>query len=386
MNTSWPVLKLGDISQSIDYGLTASADFDIKSNRFLRITDLKDGAVVWNDVPGCHCDAKELEKYRLALGDIVFARTGATTGKSYLVSDVYSDAVFASYLIRVKPDPKRIDSCYLAHYFQTPFYWQQIGQNSTGSAQAGVNATKLGALDVAVPPIAEQKRIAAILDKADALRQKRKQSLKLLDEFIRSVFLEMFGDPVVNPMGWEVNTLDELGKITTGSTPPSGLEKMFGGEIPFMTPGDLENGELTPKRFVTDDGAIHSRIVRPGSTLVCCIGATIGKVGIVDTKSAFNQQINAIEWNDKISDIYGYHCLRFFKPIIIARGKSTTLPILKKSLFAKLVIPKPPIKLQSKFSIVVRKAEGLNDKSNASMNELNTLFNSLVQRAFRGEL
>ena len=107
---------------------------------------------------------------------------------------------------------------------------------------------------------------------------------------------------------------------------------MFDGPIPFVTPGDLESDDSV-KRSVTEAGAVEVGTVRPGATLVCCIGATIGKIGRAAVRSAFNQQINAVEWGRSVHDTYGFSVLRFFKPTIIAWGASTTLPILKKSAF-----------------------------------------------------
>lgn len=203
---SWPMVKLGDASNKIDYGLTASAVDKYDGLKFLRITDLQDDAVNWANVPSCECSPSEYENNRLEVGDIVFARTGATTGKSYLIRELGHRAVFASYLIRVRPG-RDVDSIYLSHFFKSPKYWQQISSMANGAAQPGVNSSKLKELEVPLPPLSEQKRIAAILDKADAIRRKRQQAIQLADDFLRAVFLDMFGDPVTNPKGWEVKSL-----------------------------------------------------------------------------------------------------------------------------------------------------------------------------------
>lgn len=124
----WSRLPLSEIASKIDYGVTASAKSEPIGPRFLRITDIQDGAVNWSTVPHCDAPEKKLKSALLQSGDIVFARTGATTGKSFLLTDLHEAAVFASYLIRVRPSPDVIPS-YLAHFFQTPDYWQQIKSN-----------------------------------------------------------------------------------------------------------------------------------------------------------------------------------------------------------------------------------------------------------------
>src|SRR5262249_2162722 len=138
----WPEVKLEELATSVDYGLTASAIAEDYGPKFLRITDIQDGFVNWETVPYCRCDENDSKRFGLASGDIVFARTGATTGKSYLIRECPDNSVFASYLIRVRPKPS-IDSGYLFHFFQTQEYWRQVAKYSTGTAQAGVNASKL---------------------------------------------------------------------------------------------------------------------------------------------------------------------------------------------------------------------------------------------------
>ncbi len=240
-------------------------------------------------------------------------------------------------------------------------------------------------IPVSVPPLAEQKRIAAILDAADALRAKRREALAQLDALLQSTFLTLFGDPVTNPMGWELHSLKELGKVKTGGTPPSAKTGMFDGPIPFITPGDLGSGRPA-KRTVTEAGAAEAEIVRAGATLVCCIGATIGKMGKAEIRSSFNQQINAVEWAKNIDDEYGLGVLTFFKAQIAKAGASTTLPILKKSSFEKIRIPLPPLPLQRRFAAIVESVERQKTAQRAHLAELDALFAALQHRAFRGEL
>ena len=148
-----------------------------------------------------------------------------------------------------------------------------------------LNKAKLKRLQIPLPTLAEQKRIAAILDAADALRAKRREALAQLDALLQSTFLDMFGDPVTNPLGWDVKPLKDLGNVQTGATPPSKFDGMFGGEIPFVTPSDLKETWVESSRTVTSAGAAKSRIVSGGATLVCCIGATVGKMGKYSRKN-----------------------------------------------------------------------------------------------------
>jgi type I restriction enzyme S subunit len=260
-----------------------------------------------------------------------------------------------------------------------------LAQAITGTAQPQITRQSLTAISIPVPPLAEQRRIAEVLDRAEALRARRRVALTQLDSLTQSIFLDLFGDPAANLKGWALKRLVELGRVVTGGTPPSAKPGMFEGPIPFVTPGDLESDEPV-KRSLTLAGAEESRTVRAGATLVCCIGATIGKMGVARIQSAFNQQLNAIEWSGEVDDLYGYAVLRFFKPTIKAWGASTTLPILKKSSFEKIEIPVPPLPLQREFARRFQASEKLRGANKASLHGLDELFASLQDRAFRGEL
>jgi type I restriction enzyme S subunit len=288
------------------------------------------------------------------------------------------------------PEPGVSDAGYLYHWLRANRpYLESLGNGATFKE---VSKAVVSRVEIPLPhkngkpDMDEQKRIAAILDKADGIRRKRKQALRLTDDFLRSVFLDMFGDPVTNPKGWNEDELKSLGKVITGSTPPSKKEGMFDGDIPFVTPGDLTGGHVSSRRTVTAEGAKNSRIVRPGATFVCCIGATIGKMGKAAIRSAFNQQINAVEWDDRVSGDYGLEALKFFKATIASRGSSTTLPILNKSAFQCLKIPLPPRTLQDQFSATIKSQHCLRQKQEAAATAEDNLFASLQQRAFRGEL
>lgn len=218
MNFDFPTRQLSDLAAEIDYGVTASASSIDTGTKFLRITDIQDGSVEWGDVPFCEASESKLRSARLDDGDIVFARTGATTGKSFLIKSPPAGAVFASYLIRVRPSPS-VDPGYLAHFFQSSQYWIQISKKTQGAAQGGVNATSLGEIKIPLPPLDEQRRIAAILDKADALRRKRKRALSLLDNLPQAIFQEMFGDLVETAKGQTSSLGDVVSGIESGWSP-----------------------------------------------------------------------------------------------------------------------------------------------------------------------
>ena len=161
----WKIEPLGEISSAIQYGYTAKSSQEQIGPRFLRITDIQNDSVVWDRVPFCKIEDKDMGKYLLEENDFVFARTGATVGKSYLIRGNIPESVFASYLIRVRLQRSVVDPRYVAYFFKSLNYWQQINENQAGIGQPNVNGKKLGQLQIPIAPLEQQKRIVAEIEK-----------------------------------------------------------------------------------------------------------------------------------------------------------------------------------------------------------------------------
>lgn len=321
-----------------------------------------------------------LSSGKLKQDDILFCLRGSL-GK-FAVNKSGLKGAIASSLVLIRPK-KGLDVDYLKNYFRSEQFQRLIEKADNSSSQPNLSATRVKKFPIPLPSLSEQKAIVAKLDRAQGLIDIDKEMLAKYDELIQSVFLKMFGNPVTNPKGWKVKTLKELGDIQTGKTPSTKVEEYFEGDIPFVTPSNLGENSISPTRFLSKDGLENSRKVRKGTTLVCCIGATIGKIGMTEKISGFNQQINSIEWNNEfVLDEVGYQGMRFFKDEIKSNAKSTTLPILKKSLFEGLKFPVFEKDLQENFVDMYYRIKLQKDKTNKSLKKSRELFSSLLQGAF----
>ncbi len=173
----WSWTRLGGISADIHYGYTASADQQMKDVRLLRITDIQNGSVNWELVPGCEIEEKKVADYQLKDGDILIARTGGTIGKSYLVSGINLCSVFASYLIRVRHLEEMFPD-FIKTYLGSRLYWRQLYASSMGTGQPNVNGNALKNLVFALPPLAEQHRIVAKVNELMMICDSLKEGLK----------------------------------------------------------------------------------------------------------------------------------------------------------------------------------------------------------------
>lgn len=319
----------------------------------------------------------------LQAGDVLLTIVG-TIGRAAVVEEV-QPLVFQRSVAILRPKTALVDSRFLFHTTQSPQFKEQLRRATNTSSQSGVYLGRLKEVVIGLPSLDEQRRIADILDKADELRSKRRAALETLETLSQAIFIEMFGDP--RSSQFPMRAIRDLGKVTTGRTPPSAKANMFDGPVPFITPGDLDSATgISAKRSLTEEGALNSRIVRKGSTFVCCIGATIGKTGIAQVASAFNQQINAIEWGDEISDFYGLFAMKQLRSEIKIRGASTTLPLMNKTDFAALNLPVPPISIQEDFEAAMSGLESSSQNQHESLFRHEKLFASLQQKAFQGAL
>lgn len=245
---------------------------------------------------------------------------------------------------------------------------------------------------VPVPPLTEQKRIAAIIDKADAIRRKRKKAIQLADEFLRAVFLDMFGDPISNPMGWQVKPLNQLARVTTGNTPPRKEDKYYGDHIEWIKSDNIN----TPSHFLTKaseylsiEGKQVARVVGQGSTLVTCIAGSfdcIGNAAYTNREVAFNQQINALTPLAGVSSWFLYALVLFSKKHIQSASTNSMKGMVSKGKMERIPMICPPLSLQQRFQDTFVRYLSLSEKLNRSSAVSNDVFNSLSQRAFSGQL
>lgn len=389
--------SLEEISESIDYGLTASASAKPVGPRILRITDIQNGCVSWHSVPYCACSESDQEKYGLRPGDIVFARTGATTGKSFLITDCPEATVFASYLIRVRPKPS-VHPAYLQYFFRTPAYWRQISFHTTGSTQPGMNATKLKSLTVPLLPRDEQEHIAAVLDKVDSILRKRQKSIQIADEFLRSVFIEMFGDPVTNPKAWEELPLYQVSEVRSGVAKGRNFNGRQTVTVPYMRVANVQDGhiDLTDiKEIEVFPEEVEKYRLQRGDILLT-EGGDPDKLG------------RGAVWEDQVSPcIHQNHIFsvrinrsgllpEFLSALIASKrgkayflkaGKQTTgIATINKTQLSQFPIFVPPCNLQDRYVAILTRTQHASRAQTELADKSQRLFGSLVQRAFRGEL
>lgn len=255
-----------------------------------------------------------------------------------------------------------------------------------------LNKAKLKKIQIPLPPLVEQKRIAGILDAADVLRAKRRESLAQLDSLLQSAFLGMFGDPVTNPMGWESPTLGSFCKTGSGGTPSRKESRRYyeGGTIPWVKSGELREALITETSEHITKAALKEtnvKLVPKGALLLALYGATVGRLGILDVEATTNQAVcHIIPEPHKAETIYLFHCLANLVKYLVGRGVGGAQPNISQGIVKTLSIPLPDLPLQRRFASIVESVERQRTRMRAHLEEIDALFKSLQARAFAGDL
>lgn len=293
----------------------------------------------------------------------------------------------------IRPHAGELDPRYLVHFLRQERVRKDGERKMTGSAgQRRVPEHFLANLKIPLPPLPEQRRIAEILDKADALRAKRRAALKKLDELTQSIFLDMFGDPATNPKGWPVHTIEEVAEIVSGATPRTDDASYWDGEVNWVTPKELSALESIyvseTERRITQRGleSCAASVLPPGSVLFSS-RAPIGHTAICTVPMATNQGFKSFVPNPSVLEPHFLlFWLRLRRSFLEGLGTGATFKEVSKAVVARIDLYVPPFDLQSQFAGRVVAVERIRAMQREERGQLDFLFASLQHRAFRGEL
>lgn len=347
------------------------------------------------------CNNKEITKYRLKRGDILFVRSslkkeGVAFCSSYESED---ECLFSSFMIRITCDSIKVYSPFLTYQLRSPSGRSQLLARSNTSTITNISQNGLKKVNVWLPPLETQKRIVELLDRAQTLIDKRKEQIALMDQLIQSLFYDMFGDPVLNPMGWEVKIFkDFLNNIDSGWSPkclayPANENKWGVLKLSAVTGGRYNSSQN--KQLPDDVFPKEKNEVKKGDLLFTRKNTKelVGSCAYVfDTPSKLQIPDIIFRLNTKndVEKLYIWGLFndqRFRSQITaLASGSAASMINISKAKLNKLVIIVPPLELQNIFADRVKNIEFQKNAMTTSLHELENNFNSLMQRAFKGEL
>lgn len=328
------------------------------------------------------------ERYNIEAGDILIAMSGATTGKIGLVPDNFCGLVLQNQRVgnfKVTA-PEKLHKGYLKHYVNSPFYQSKIFNTMAGAAQPNISSKQLEDIEIPLPLLPEQTRIAAILDQANALRLKRMESLAQLDSLSQAIFIEMFGDPVTNQFNFPLVPIVELVS--------KGRSKLIlsDGDVWNLNLDQIEpnTGRVLQKVQVTADKLGTSTFAfQAGTVLYSKLRPYLNKVVVADADGFATTELvplNCIETLIKPAFLAYFLRSKRFVDFATETVAGAKMPRMIMDAFWSYKLPLPPTSLQVSFNekiILIEKQRAMQLEQFA---ELDTLFSSLQHRAFSGEL
>lgn len=387
MIDSWQYIKLENICE-INLGKTPSRknhEYWGVGSSWLTISDLKDKYInnsrqqITNTaVSECKCKLVKkgtlLMSFKLSIGKLAFTQ-----------KDIYTNEAIVALPIK---QGVRVCKEYL--YFVLK-YIPLVGGNQAAMGKT-LNKKSLSALMIPIPStLTEQKRIVKLLSSCDNLIQRRKESINLLDEFIRSTFLKMFGDPVRNDKGWDIVPLIKMGDIDRGISKhrPRNAPELLNGNYPLIQTGDVSNSGtyiMGYSQTYSDIGLKQSKMWSAG-TLCITIAANIAKTSILTFDACFPDSVVGFVVDSKeATNLYVHHLFSFFQQILEKNAPSAAQKNINLRILRSFKVPQPPINIMNQFDNIALKIEHMKIFYFKSLKELEDLYESVNQQVFKGEL
>ena len=293
----------------------------------------------------------------------------------------------------LRPDKDKLDSRFLFHWVKTGVFVQRMVDVAIGANYPAVSDAKVKASKIPLPPLAEQKRIARILDAADALRAKRREALAKLDTLLRSTFLDMFGDPVTNPMGWEQSVVGDV--VHAAKDGPHVSPTYAESGVPFVSTRHIKPGEVVWEdlKYIDQDEANRQwKKCKPEfGDILYTKGGTTGIAARVTTSEPFAVWVHVALLKPIVKKVHPIWIEAMLNSAYCyAQSQRYTHGIANRDLglkrMVKIQMYLPPLAEQRGFAAIVESIEHQKASQRAHLAELDTLFASLQSRAFRGDL
>jgi len=331
------------------------------------------------------------ESQLLRVGDIAICMSSGSSsvvGKTAQLRHEWLGSVGAfCAIIRFHPS---INSRYGAYWLKSNQFLAWRDANAKGANIQNLRRAELEKLRIPLPPIAEQERIVKLLDEADALRKLRAQADQRTSQLIPALFHEMFGDPAGNPMGWKSMRLGEVGKLDRGRSKhrPRNEPCLYDGVYPFIQTGDIARsaGEITESSQTYSELGLAQSRMWPDGTLCITIAANIGKSAILTFPACFPDSVVGFVPGDMVVVSYVRQWLASVESRIEAAAPQMAQKNINLKILSGLEIPVPPLPLQAKFVERVTEIRELESVQAAAHRRLDDVFQTMLHRAFAGEL
>lgn len=351
----------------------------------LRANNIKDNNLIFDDL--VYVNVKKIKKEQeIRKGDIIVCTSSGSKDLVGKAAQAKKDLQmsFGAFCRGIRP--KNILPEYLGNYFKSPIYRKTISKLSAGANINNIKSEHLDNLEIPLPPMEEQKKIAARLDAVSDLLAKQKQLLSEQDTLIQSIFYDMFGDPIKNEKGWKIEKFKELGTLERGKSQhrPRNAPELLGGPYPLIQTGDIAQAGLYLDSFsqtYSELGLKQSRLWKKG-TLCITIAANIAKTSILNFDACFPDSVVGFINNTACSIMFIQIWMSFLQQILESNAPQAAQKNINLEILGNLDVIVPPLELQQKFAAVAEQIESEKSKIKSAITETQTLFNALMSEYF----
>ena len=384
--SKWKTVRLGDVCEILN-GYAFKSDKYVDSGiRVIRITNVQKGFIEDNSPAFYPITEKEnIKDYELYENDLLISLTGNVGRVAQLSKEMLPAALNQRVgCIRIKDNNLLIS--YLFTYLNSDKFESDCVFSARGIAQKNMSTEWLKKYLIPLPSIEEQKKMALELEKCSKLISKYQKQLLNFDTLIKSRFIEMFGDPVLNEKGWEMRTLPELGEFGRGVSKhrPRNAPELLGGKYPLIQTGDVANANLYITNYestYSEEGLKQSKMWKAG-TLCITIAATIAKTAILTFDSCFPDSVVGFTPNENTNSLYINYWFTFFQKILEEQAPAVAQKNINLQVLSELKIITPPIELQNDFASFVQQIDKSKFAVQKSLKKAETLYKSLMQEYF----
>ena len=384
------------------YGIGASAvPYQEDKLTYLRITDINDdGSLNFSDLKSV--DAEDAEKYILKENDIVFARTGNSTGRSYFYEKQHGTFVYAGFLIKFSLDPNKVNPRILKYYTHSKPYYDWVSSFDTGATRGNINAKTYGDMEIELPSRKIQNRIVSILSSLDRKIELNNKINADLEEMAQAIFKNWFVDfePFKDgkfvdselgmiPEGWKVGTLGEFCKCLLGGTPSRSKEEYWNGEVNWINSGEINKFRiLEASEKITELGLAKSatKLLPKKTTVLAITGATLGQVSLLEIDTCANQSVIGVLENTEVPYEYIYPFIKDRIEMLIQHQTGGAQQHINKDNVESLIFLLPTINvLEDYISLVSPMYKRIESQCFENL-YLSLLRDTLLPRLMSGEI
>lgn len=384
------------------YGIGAPAvPYQEDKLTYLRITDINDdGSLNFSDLKSV--DAEDAEKYILKENDIVFARTGNSTGRSYFYEKQHGTFVYAGFLIKFSLDPNKVNPRILKYYTHSKPYFDWVNSFDTGATRGNINAKTYGDMEIELPSRKVQDKIVSILSSLDRKIELNNKINADLEEMAQAIFKNWFVDfePFKDgkfvdselgmiPEGWKVGTLGEFCKCLLGGTPSRSKEEYWNGEVNWINSGEINKFRiLEASEKITELGLAKSatKLLPKKTTVLAITGATLGQVSLLEIDTCANQSVIGVLENTEVPYEYIYPFIKDRIEMLIQHQTGGAQQHINRDNVESLIFLLPAINvLEDYISLVSPMYKRIESQCFENL-YLSTLRDTLLPRLMSGEL